>query len=62
MYPSELEVRVRYEELRRVADRERLVREATEGRRAAVRSAENEPGGRVSRKRGRWARIRRAAA
>ncbi|TJZ46140.1 hypothetical protein FCH28_26865 [Streptomyces piniterrae] len=66
MYSSELELRVRYEELRREADRHRLVREATEGqraaRRAAARSGANDPEGRVSRKRNRWARARRAAA
>ncbi|MEU9487517.1 hypothetical protein ACFTZK_23175 [Streptomyces decoyicus] len=63
MYRSELEIRVRYEELRREADRQRLVREATEhaGRRGTARSGENEPEGRVS-ARGRRLRIRRAAA
>ncbi|REK89413.1 hypothetical protein DY245_15750 [Streptomyces inhibens] len=61
MYTSELEIRVRYEELRREADRQRLVREATEGRRAAARSGANEPEGRVSSRRGRRVRIRRAA-
>ncbi|MFJ9850045.1 hypothetical protein [Streptomyces sp. NPDC101150] len=60
MYTSELVQRVRYEELRREADQQRLVREATEGRRAAARSGQNEPEGRVSRGRGRWARLRRA--
>ncbi|GAA2329403.1 hypothetical protein OHT20_11590 [Streptomyces caniferus] len=65
MYRSELEIRVRHEELRREADRQRLVREATgaaqAGRRGAARSGANEPEGRVS-TRGRWLRIRRAAA
>ncbi|KOG40490.1 hypothetical protein [Streptomyces decoyicus] len=65
MYRSELEIRIRYEELRREADRQRLVREATEARRAGhrgtARSGENEPEGRV-RGRSRWLRIRRAAA
>ncbi|MFF8783511.1 hypothetical protein [Streptomyces sp. NPDC015125] len=65
MYRSELEIRIRHEELRREADRQRLVREATEaprnGRRGAARSGTDEPGGRV-RTRGRWLRIRRAAA
>ncbi|WP_407287999.1 hypothetical protein [Streptomyces sp. BP-8] len=66
MYTSELEMRVRYEELRREADRQRLVREATgavrAGRGAAARSGENEPEGRVSSGRGRRWRVRRAAA
>ncbi|MFD0165500.1 hypothetical protein ACFVJH_15270 [Streptomyces decoyicus] len=65
MYRSDLEIRVRYEELRREADRRRLVREATEarraGRRGTARSGENEPEGRVS-ARSRWLRIRRATA
>ncbi|WP_405841703.1 hypothetical protein OG528_26210 [Streptomyces platensis] len=65
MFHSELELRVRYEELRREADRQRMQREATgarrAGRRAAARSGADEPGGRVS-TRGRWARIRRATA
>ncbi|MCZ0970702.1 hypothetical protein O1L55_02580 [Streptomyces albulus] len=34
MYASELEIRIRYEELRREADRRRLVREATKARAA----------------------------
>ncbi|QEV54860.1 hypothetical protein CP981_27380 [Streptomyces platensis] len=65
MFHSELELRVRYEELRREADRQRMQREATgaarAGRRGAARSGADEPGGRVS-TRGRWARIRRATA
>ncbi|MFF9782808.1 hypothetical protein [Streptomyces nigrescens] len=65
MYHSELEMRVRYEELRRAADRQRLVREATEARRTgirgAARSGADEPEGRVS-ARGRRARVRRATA
>ncbi|MBM4793328.1 hypothetical protein HXP44_15015 [Streptomyces sioyaensis] len=61
MFHSELEIRVRHEELRRAADRQRLVREATAGRRAAARSGDDEPEGRV-RAWGRWARVRRAAA
>ncbi|MEU8786919.1 hypothetical protein [Streptomyces sp. NPDC048637] len=60
MYHSELELRVRYEELRREAARRRLVREATETR-GAARSGANEPEGRVS-ARGRRARVRRATA
>ncbi|MEV0370894.1 hypothetical protein AB0I10_13835 [Streptomyces sp. NPDC050636] len=64
MYNSELEIRVRYEEMRREADRQRLVREVTEGqragrRRAAARSGSDDPEGRVS-ARG-WWRVRRAA-
>ncbi|UKY52845.1 hypothetical protein [Streptomyces inhibens] len=62
MYTSELEIRVRYEELRREADRQRLVREATEGRSAAARSGANDPEGRVSSRWGRRVRVRRAAA
>ncbi|MER6051462.1 hypothetical protein K2224_13445 [Streptomyces sp. BHT-5-2] len=63
MYVSELELRVRYEELRREADRRRLVREATGAERTAARSGEDEPEGRVSTGRGRWwGRVRRAAA
>lgn len=63
MYTSELEIRVRYEELRREADRQRLVREATDaGRAGAARSGENDPEGRVSTKRARRWRVRRAAA
>ncbi|AJT64228.1 hypothetical protein T261_2554 [Streptomyces lydicus] len=61
MFRSELELRVRYEELRREADRQRLVRQAVEGRPAGARSGENEPEGRVSSRRGRWLRVRRAA-
>ncbi|MER0482819.1 hypothetical protein ABR737_31535 [Streptomyces sp. Edi2] len=68
MYRSELEIRIRHEELRREADRQRLVREAAgsaeaprNGRRGAARSGTDEPGGRVS-TRGGWWRIRRAAA
>ncbi|MGW1374623.1 hypothetical protein ACWD6P_10175 [Streptomyces sp. NPDC002446] len=62
MYTSELEMRVRYEELRREADRQRLVREATEAQRAgrggAARSGEHDPEGRVSAERSRRWRIR----
>ncbi|MCX4636026.1 hypothetical protein HEP86_28395 [Streptomyces sp. RPA4-5] len=65
MFHSELELRVRYEELRREADRQRMQREATgagrAGRRGAARSGADEPGGRVS-SWGRRARIRRATA
>ncbi|MFI9027101.1 hypothetical protein [Streptomyces sp. NPDC053560] len=62
MHYYEIQHRVRHEELRREADLDRLAREAAAGRRAA-RSAEHEPEGRVSRKKGRsgWAR-RRAEA
>ncbi|QHC25328.1 hypothetical protein [Streptomyces sp. GS7] len=59
MYASELEIRVRYEELRREADRRRLVREATEVARAAASSGGGEPERRVSVRR--W-RVRRAGA
>ncbi|MFG2290268.1 hypothetical protein ACGFOU_29845 [Streptomyces sp. NPDC048595] len=66
MYASELEMRVRYEELRREADRQRLVREAADalraGRGAVARSGENAPEGRVSTRRGRRWRVRRATA
>ncbi|MGY5124639.1 hypothetical protein [Streptomyces nigrescens] len=65
MYHSEMEIRIRYEELRREADRQRLLREATEarraGRRGAARSGADEPEGRVS-VWGRRARVRRATA
>lgn len=61
MFHYEEAHRVRAEELRRVADRERLAREAAEGRRAA-RSAEHGTEGRVSGKRGRAVRLRRRAA
>ncbi|MDT0455456.1 hypothetical protein RM550_06850 [Streptomyces sp. DSM 41527] len=68
MYRSEMEIRIRHEELRRAADRQRLAHEATaaaeaprSGPRGAARSGTDEPGGRV-RTRGRWLRIRRAAA
>ncbi|MFG2529965.1 hypothetical protein [Streptomyces sp. NPDC048516] len=65
MYRSELEIRIRHEELRREADRQRLARQATEapqnGPRGAARSGTDEPGGRV-RTRSRWLRLRRAAA
>ncbi|GGU44701.1 hypothetical protein GCM10010211_05410 [Streptomyces albospinus] len=59
MYASELEIRVRYEELRREADRRRLVREATEAARAAASSGDDEPERQVSIRR--W-RVRRAGA
>ncbi|MEV0600843.1 hypothetical protein AB0I82_16325 [Streptomyces sp. NPDC050315] len=55
MHYYEVQHRVRHEELRREADRDRLAREAAEGRRAA-RSADNAPEGRVSR----WSRGVRA--
>ncbi|WP_432142030.1 hypothetical protein [Streptomyces sp. bgisy084] len=62
MFHSELELRVRHEELRREADRQRLVHEAGRtGQRAAARSGSDEPEGRV-RARSRWARVRRATA
>ncbi|KUL37114.1 hypothetical protein ADL22_22820 [Streptomyces sp. NRRL F-4489] len=65
MYASELEIRVRYEELRREADRRRLVREATEGAREAARNAarsgSDEPEGRVREGRIWRGRTRRAA-
>ncbi|MFB7634100.1 hypothetical protein ACFC0M_24580 [Streptomyces sp. NPDC056149] len=59
MYVSELELRVRYEELRREADRRRLVREAANGARDAARSGSEESGRRVRADRG---RVRRATA
>ncbi|GAA2651204.1 hypothetical protein [Streptomyces lunalinharesii] len=62
MYASELEIRIRYEELRREADRRRLVREATEGARRAADLASDAPEGRVSPSRARRWRVRRAAA
>ncbi|MFI8994221.1 hypothetical protein [Streptomyces sp. NPDC053542] len=55
MHYYEAEHRARAEELRREADRDRLAREAAEGRRAA-RSAGNASEGRVSR----WSRSVRA--
>ncbi|MFE1172658.1 hypothetical protein [Streptomyces sp. NPDC058773] len=65
MFRSELEIRVRHEELRREADRQRLVRLAEEagrtGHHAAARSGNDEPEGRV-RARSRWARVRRVTA
>ncbi|MGW3010641.1 hypothetical protein ACWC9R_17675 [Streptomyces sp. NPDC001219] len=65
MFHSELEIRVRHEELRREADRRRLVRQASEadgtGHRGAARSGDDEPEGRVSAW-GRRARVRRATA
>ncbi|MFE1768162.1 hypothetical protein ACWDBF_14625 [Streptomyces angustmyceticus] len=65
MHRSELEIRIRHEELRREADRQRLAREAAgtapAARRGAARSGTDEPEGRVS-TRGRWPRIRRATA
>ncbi|MEU9124629.1 hypothetical protein AB0C96_33080 [Streptomyces sp. NPDC048506] len=66
MFHSELEMHVRYEELRREADRQRLVREATEVLRAEAggagrRSGENEPEGQVSSRPSRRWRVRRAA-
>ncbi|MEU5473721.1 hypothetical protein [Streptomyces lydicus] len=65
MFHYELEMRVRYEELRREAQRQHLVREARaagHAGRAAGRSGENDAEGRVSSGRGgRW-RVRRAAA
>ncbi|MFF2811142.1 hypothetical protein ACFVT2_28965 [Streptomyces sp. NPDC058000] len=62
MYASELELRVRYEELRREADRRRLVREATAGARDAAHSGSDDPEGRVNTVRARRGRVRRAAA
>ncbi|MFB6438140.1 hypothetical protein ACFCVY_15395 [Streptomyces sp. NPDC056411] len=69
MYRSEPEIRVRYEELRREADRQRQVREAIDARHATdapraagARSGEDEPGGRVTPGRARWWRTRRATA
>lgn len=61
MFHSELEIRIRHEELRRAADRERLAREAIAGRGAAAHPGSDEPERRV-RARGRWARVRRATA
>ncbi|MFE6742814.1 hypothetical protein [Streptomyces tubercidicus] len=65
MFHSELEIRVRHEELRREAARQRLVSEASEvpsaERAAAARSAADDPEGQV-RTRGRWAVARRATA
>ncbi|MEU9500593.1 hypothetical protein [Streptomyces sp. NPDC048196] len=68
MHSFELELRVRQDELRREAARQRLAREAIEGRRAAraaaAHSGSDEPEGRVSSSRT-WARrwrVRRAAA
>ncbi|MFH8410482.1 hypothetical protein ACH4FX_37750 [Streptomyces sp. NPDC018019] len=50
MYYGELELRVRYEELRRQADRQRLVNEARKARRARRGSGSREDGpeGRVN--------------
>ncbi|WP_030668086.1 hypothetical protein [Streptomyces rimosus] len=50
MLYGEIELRVRYEELRRQADRERLVNEARKARRArrGGRSRANGPEGRVN--------------
>ncbi|WP_411123307.1 hypothetical protein [Streptomyces sp. x-19] len=62
MYTSELEIRIRYEELRREADRRRLVREATQGARGAAVLASDDPEGRVRPSRARRWRVRRAAA
>ncbi|MEW1672503.1 hypothetical protein AB0O47_04515 [Streptomyces noursei] len=63
MYASELEIRIRYEELRREADRRRLVREATQGARgAADLASDDHPEGRVRPSRARRWRVRRAAA
>ncbi|MCK7626637.1 hypothetical protein MUU72_26640 [Streptomyces sp. RS10V-4] len=62
MYASELEIRVRYEELRREADRRRLVREATEGARDAAGSGRHDAEGRVRGGRVRRGWIRRATA
>ncbi|GGN50988.1 hypothetical protein GCM10012285_40520 [Streptomyces kronopolitis] len=61
MYRSELEIRVRHEELRRAADRQRLARSAVAGRDTAARPGGDEPE-RPVRARDRWARIRRATA
>ncbi|BDM72042.1 hypothetical protein HEK616_55290 [Streptomyces nigrescens] len=66
MYQFELELRVRQDELRREAARQRLAREAIDGRRAvrqaAARSGSDEPEGRVSTGRARRWRVRRATA
>ncbi|MFI9229672.1 hypothetical protein [Streptomyces rimosus] len=59
MFYGELELRVRYEELRRQADRERLANEARKARRASrAESRDNGSGRRVS---GRPDRFTRAA-
>ncbi|MFH9423380.1 hypothetical protein [Streptomyces sp. NPDC017529] len=59
MYYGELEHRVRHEELRRQADRERLVLQVRKARRAARRAAASgtdDSGGRVSGLRERFSR------
>ncbi|MCL6301618.1 hypothetical protein [Streptomyces kronopolitis] len=61
MFHSELEIRVRHEELCRAADRQRLARAAIAGRDTAARPGGGEPE-RPVRARDRWARIRRAIA
>lgn len=61
MFHSEMEIRVRHEELRRAADRQRLARAAVAGRATAVRPGGDEPE-RPVRARDRWARVRRAIA
>ncbi|GGW87190.1 hypothetical protein [Streptomyces noursei] len=62
MYASELELWVRYDELRRQADRSRLVRQAVEGAKDTARSGSDEPEGRVRADRPRRGRVRRATA
>jgi hypothetical protein len=66
MFDAEFPIRARYEQLLREADHQRLVRQAAEGARtggrAAVRSGADASGGRVSGRRGRRVRVRRAAA
>ncbi|MEU7639287.1 MULTISPECIES: hypothetical protein [unclassified Streptomyces] len=62
MYATELELRVRYEELRRQSDRRRLVREAAEATRDAAHFASDDPEGQVRTARARRGRVRRAAA
>ncbi|SHL15903.1 hypothetical protein [Streptomyces yunnanensis] len=62
MYASELELWVRYEELRRQADRRRLVRQAVEGAKDTARSGSEESEGRVRAALARRGRVRRAAA
>ncbi|MEW1655255.1 MULTISPECIES: hypothetical protein [unclassified Streptomyces] len=60
MYASELELRVRYEELRREAAHRRLVREATHGTGDAAHLGDDAPEGRVRGGRTRRGRLRRA--
>ncbi|ANZ16124.1 hypothetical protein SNOUR_14110 [Streptomyces noursei ATCC 11455] len=62
VYTSELELWVRYDELRRQADRSRLARQAVEGAKDTARSGSDEPEGRVRAARARRGRVRRATA